>query len=155
MSLAKIVMGIAGMILALMMSIVASGQDFEGEHSVTLTGNVRGPVAEIVKLPLEGRVYTDVDLTINNTGGKRASITIGGSRIVLAPGSSKHVEVYDLTSLFKVEFEDGEGELQVVVKAAWKERVTPMLSLVSILVLMLSMIIAGYGLVEYMILRKL
>ncbi|MFN4045942.1 MAG: hypothetical protein ACK4H7_01200 [Acidilobaceae archaeon] len=155
MSLSKIVIGIAGMLIALMLSIVASGQNVEGEHTIILTGNVVGPVADIVKLPLEGRVYVDINLTIINAGEKRASITIGGSHIVLEPGSSSHVEIYDLRHPFRVEFEDGEGELQVVVKAVWKERVLPLLSLISILVLMLSMILAGYGLIEYIVLRKL
>ncbi len=155
MSLVKITVGISGIILALILSIVASGQDFEGEHTIILTGNVRGRVAEVVELPLEGRVYRDVDLIISNMGGKRAVITIGRSSLSLEPGGSRHVEVYDLTGLIKVEFEDGEGELQVLVKAAWKEKVNPMLSLAAILVLIPSMVIAGYGLIEYVVLRRL
>jgi len=151
--LLKVLAGIAGMFLALALSIAGSGRDEALEpYSVVFNSTSRGLTAKMLGLSLD-RSYTSVTVELVNRGSSLAHITIGSFNATLAPSQSVSTSISNLLEVMEVSFGGGGGLLEARVYAVARVNVNPLLSIAALIVLLLSMVVAGYGLVEYILSR--
>jgi len=151
--LLKVLAGIAGMFLALALSVAGSGRDEALEpYTVVFNSNSRGLTAKMLGLSLD-RSYTNVTVELVNRGSSLAHVTIGSFNVTLAPSQSVSTSISDLLNLMEVSFVGGGGLLEARVYAVARVNVNPLLSIAALIVLLLSMVVAGYGLVEYILSR--
>jgi hypothetical protein len=63
--------------------------------------------------------------------------------------------VENLLEVISFNFESSLGRAEVTVYTIWREGVNLLLSLTAIIILVPSMIIASYGILEYIVLKRL
>ena len=154
MGLAKIVLGLAGILLAFTLSVIASGRDVEGApYTVVVEFNVSKRAFELLNITLD-RPYRNVTIKVSNTGASKLAMSIDAKRLELEAGGVIHVKLDNLLEMISLKFESRLGRAEVTVYTTWREGVNPLLSLIAILILVPSMIVAGYGIVEYVVLRR-
>jgi len=151
--LLKVLAGVTGMLLALALSIAGSGRDEVLEpYSVVFNSTTKGLIAKMLRLSLD-RSYTSVVVELVNRGSSLAYVTIGSFNTTLAPSQSVSISISNLLDVMEVSFGGGGGLLEARVYAVARVNVNPLLSIAALIVLLLSMIVAGYGLVEYILSR--
>jgi len=154
-SLAKIALGLAGILAAFTLSVIGSGWDTVGApYTLTVESNVSKRAFELLNITLD-RSYRNVTITISNVGGSWLNVAIGDRQLKLEPGGSTNVKVENLLEVISFNFESGLGRAEVTVYTIWREGVNPLLSLTAIIILIPSMIIASYGILEYIVLKRL
>jgi hypothetical protein len=109
---------------------------------------------ELLNITLD-RSYRNVTITISNVGGSWLNVAIGDRQLKLEPGGSTNVKVENLLEVISFNFESSLGRAEVTVYAIWREGVNLLLSLTAIIILIPSMIIASYGILEYIVLKRL
>lgn len=151
----KVVIGLAGLILAFILSVVASGVDVVWEpYTVLFSSDSSGYAASLLKLPL-GKAYRNVTVLFENIGYSSVRVSLDGYEFTLAHSASRVISLDNLLSRLEVDFIGGSGDLRVTVFVVSREGIKPYLSLLSIAILLVSMVIAGYGIVEYVLGRRL
>ncbi len=150
----KVVVGLAGILVAFILSVIASGWDVEGTpYTVSLESNISKRVFELLNITLD-RPYKNVTLKISNTGVGGLSVTLGVKRLELDPGGLGYIRVDNLLETISFNFESRLGRAEVTVYTTWREGVNPFISVIAIVILVPSMILAGYGIIEHVILRR-
>jgi hypothetical protein len=154
-SLAKIALGLAGILAAFTLSVIASGWDTVGApYTLTVESNASKRAFELLNITLD-RSYRNVTITISNVGGSWLNVAIGDRQLKLEPGGSTNVRVENLLEVISFNFESSLGRAEVTVYTIWREGVNLLLSLTAIIILIPSMIIASYGILEYIVLKRL
>lgn len=153
--LEKTIAGFVGLLIALALSLTASGVEREWEpRELLFSRDEVGRAHELLGLPLNV-VYVNVTAVARNVGESSVLLKVGNTSLVLQPTSTARVELKDLTDPVAIKFGEGAKELRVELYVRVREGVRPALSVLAILILLLSMILGAYGLVEYAVLRRI
>ena len=153
--LEKVAGGFVGLLIALSLSLLASGVEREWEpREVVFREDRAGRAHELLGLQLNV-VYVNVTVLMKNRGEGSALVKVGNSSFSVKPSGRARVELEDLTDPMAIRFEGGTGELGMEVYVRAREGVKPGLAVLAIFVLLLSMLLGAYGLVEYAVLRRL
>ncbi|MEN2999918.1 MAG: hypothetical protein ABDH61_05025 [Acidilobaceae archaeon] len=152
--LEKMAAGFVGLLIALALSLVASGVEREWEpRELVFSEDKVGRAHELLGLQLNV-VYVNVTLLARNVGGSSVVVKVGNASFSLEPASKVKVELRDLTDPMAIRFGEGARELRLELYVRVREGVRPGLSVLSIFVLLLSLLLGAYGLVEYTVLRR-
>ena len=154
MGLAKMALGLAGILLAFMLSVIASGRDVEGApYTIAVEFNVSKRAFELLNITLD-RPYRNVTIKISNIGASKLTMGINDKQLELKAGDVIYVKLDNLFEIISLNFESKLGRAELTVYTTWREGVNPLVSLMAILILVPSMIVAGYGIIEYVVLRR-
>ncbi|MCX8195544.1 MAG: hypothetical protein N3F67_00440 [Acidilobaceae archaeon] len=151
--LEKVALGFLGLLLSLLIAVYAGGRERDLEvREVTFLTDSQGRAYRLFGLPL-GLVYVNVSVKLENLGNSSAEVKVRGRPLLLPPLAKAFLELEDLTDLVHVSFEGGRGELRATVYARVREGVRPALSLLALVLILLSLIVGAYGIVEHALRR--
>ncbi len=154
MSVAKITLGLTGILVAFILSIIASGWDVIGiPYTIVFEFNTSKRAFELLNITLD-KPYTNVTIGISNTGDSKLNVAIGVRQFMLNPGDLVYVNIDNLLEIISLNFESRSGRAEVTVYTKWREGVKPIVSVLAILILVPSMIVASYGILEYVVLKR-
>jgi len=155
--LPKVIVGVIGLIVALILSIVASGRDVELEpYKVEVVPPLRGSLDKVLDLNPD-RAYLNLTLLVKNNGMTRCYLNLGKQSYTINPLESVVITVVRVDELVSLECPTSNGErgsVTLVVYGMVREGVNVLLSLIALLTMLLSLVIGGVGVVEFIIGRE-
>lgn len=146
-------LGVSGMVVAFLLSLAGSGSVVERDIAVEVVGEKKQRAYEL--LGISGVVAgSKVELSIRNKGPSGALIELNGKRAEVAPGEIVRFELDSMESYISISWLGEKGVAEVSARVAVREGIRPALSLLAMLVLIISMVVATAGIIEIIVMRK-
>lgn len=151
----KLVLGFTGMVLASVLSLLASGEVVSGApYNVTVNVPLEGRAYDILGLDVS-RIYTNITVILLNGMSSELIVRVDSDTLKVDPGGFARINVLRVDSRISLESANGvSGNVDLVVYTMWREGVNPALSIIALILFLLSMMLASLGLVEVILSRR-